>query len=248
MTNLPINKIMLKFRDFARLFGLEIKPSNLRTRQDLRLQQLLKELKTQLVLDVGANTGQFAKSLIIGGFQGRILSFEAIPHVWNQLAKSAQNASDLWQVAPTCALGESTGTHVFYITAESQSSSLMKPSQNLTTIESKGFSYESIEVDMKRLDEIVSNNGWQDDIFLKLDVQGSELMVLRGASGILSNVKGILVEMSLVQLYDGQPLFHEVDGYLSNKGYKIWDIHPFFRHSSNGRLLQFDAIYVRSEE
>jgi hypothetical protein len=85
----------------------------------------------------------------------------------------------------------------------------------------------------------------EDNIFIKIDVQGYELKVLKGAINILSKIKGMKIELSLVPLYEGQLLFPEMLDYITNLGFELWDISPGFRDKQSGKLLQFDGIFFR---
>jgi len=81
---------------------------------------------------------------------------------------------------------------------------------------------------------------------MKIDVQGYELQVLEGASNILSKIKGMQIELSLVLLYENQLLFLDMLDYITNLGFEIYDILPVFKDRQSGKLLQFDGIFFRS--
>ena len=78
------------------------------------------------------------------------------------------------------------------------------------------------------------------------DVQGGEKKVLEGARESMSLFSGVLLEMSLQPLYDGQPLARELDDWLLKQGFELWDILPVFRDAQTGRLMQYDGIYFRA--
>lgn len=90
--------------------------------------------------------------------------------------------------------------------------------------------------------------------FLKLDVQGAELDVLHGAGETLRQVTGIEVEVEFAPLYEGQPLFRDVDAYLEERGFSLFKLrrkswvrrnrqqHP---RISAGQLIAGDALYLR---
>lgn len=83
------------------------------------------------------------------------------------------------------------------------------------------------------------------NIYLKIDVQGFELEVLKGATAILSKVKVVQLEMSFVPMYKNGPLFGEILSFLDMIGFELYTIIPEFRNEISGRLLQADGIFVR---
>jgi hypothetical protein len=82
-------------------------------------------------------------------------------------------------------------------------------------------------------------------VFLKIDVQGYEKQVLDGAQHILRTCRGVISEMSLVPLYEGQLLARQIWDLLAEQGFEVWSLEPGFRHSGNGRMMQLDAVFVR---
>ena len=82
-------------------------------------------------------------------------------------------------------------------------------------------------------------------LLLKVDVQGYEKAVLDGAGSVLKNCRAIIVEMSLVPLYEGQSLAMELWDYLTTLGFQACDFSPEFRDPQSGRTLQMDGVFVR---
>ena len=82
---------------------------------------------------------------------------------------------------------------------------------------------------------------------LKVDVQGAEDKVLDGAKQIMDCFSLIQLELSLVSLYENQILFMEMLERMINQGFQLWSLHPNFYEPHSGRLLQFDACFVRTE-
>jgi FkbM family methyltransferase len=74
------------------------------------------------------------------------------------------------------------------------------------------------EMQTRRLDDLLSDMGGRVD-FLKLDVQGYELAVLKGATTALHDVLVVHTEVEFVEMYEGQPLFAEVDQFLRGAGF-----------------------------
>jgi len=228
-------------------FGFEVQRTNLYSRDDLRLQKFMEIHEIETVLDIGANKGQFALELLGSGFKGRVVSFEALPGVYEELQKNSEIFGGRWTVAPRCALGDEKGSIKFHVTHNLASSSMLAPSELLASADELFTAKETIEVACDRLDDMIGPLGIPlDGLFLKLDVQGGEKKVLAGASDLLSKVQGVFLEMSLRALYEGQPLARELDALLIDTGFELWDILPVYRDPQTGRLDQYDAIYFRS--
>jgi FkbM family methyltransferase len=94
------------------------------------------------------------------------------------------------------------------------------------------------------LAEIIAPN---EILMLKLDVQGFEHFVLRGATAIMSQVRAIECELSFVSLYEGQVLFPDMLEFLDNLGFTPVGFSPVFTHPVSGNLLQIDGIFVRKQ-
>ncbi|MER9676190.1 hypothetical protein [Mesorhizobium sp. M0208] len=109
------HSLELRTRDIARLVGLEVSPSNLYSRFDLRVAEVLNIKQARFLLDVGANQGQFASAVLKAGFEGTVISFEALPQVYQELLASASAFGKRWVAAPRAALsGRSDLTQRFF--------------------------------------------------------------------------------------------------------------------------------------
>jgi FkbM family methyltransferase len=198
-----------------------------------------------LVFDVGANTGQFATGLRTMGFRGRIVSFEALSSAHARLVSTAANDSS-WVVHPRCALGDHDGEAAMNIAGNSVSSSVLPMTEKHATA-APGSAYVGTElVPLVRFDSVAGPYlGGARAPFLKIDTQGYEWQVLDGARATLPSVAGVLCEMSLVPLYEGQRLWKDVLGKLEQAGFALWALQTGFVDSRDGRTLQADGIFFR---
>jgi hypothetical protein len=107
--------------------------------------------------------------------------------------------------------------------------------------------YEGTErVRMERFDAIAAQYfANSDGYYLKIDTQGYEDRVLTGAEALIEKIQGIQLELSLVQLYGGQPLFDEMYRRVRELGFELHAVFPEFFDQSSGRLLQFDGVFFR---
>ena len=155
-----------------------------------------------VVLDVGANAGQYAQQLRECGYRGKIISFEPLSKAFRQLAETAQN-DPTWQVKQ-CALGDKEATAEINISENSWSSSLLEmlPAHAKAAPDSKYIGKEVVTI--RTLDALFSSYCKSDSrVFLKIDTQGFTKKVLEGGQHSLETIRGLQVEMSLVPLYDG---------------------------------------------
>ncbi len=81
--------------------------------------------------------------------------------------------------------------------------------------------------------------------FLKLDVQGFELEILRGAEEVLQNTEVAMLEVSLLEYNQGAPLFAEVVAFMAARNFVLYDVSGFFRRESDGALYRIVLLFVR---
>ena len=98
---------------------------------------------------------------------------------------------------------------------------------------------------MARLDTVFDETWGLRRIWLKLDTQGFEMEVLRGATTTLERVQILQLELSLRPLYEGEPGFLEVSNWLAERGLELVGLEPGFVEASTGRLLQSDVLLAR---
>lgn len=208
-------------------------------------KKILESYAIDIILDVGANIGQFAKQMRKDvGFLGRIISFEPVNSAF-ELLKINTGADPKWE-AINCALGDVESKEYINIAGNLLSSSIlnMLPSHIKFEPKSKYIGRELINI--KTLDSIINDLcSVKDNVYLKIDTQGFERKVIRGAENSLSRISTIQIEMSLVPLYQDELLFSEMHGFLSQKGYSMVFIEPEFSDKESGQLLQVTGIYHR---
>jgi FkbM family methyltransferase len=199
-----------------------------------------------LVFDVGANAGQFAQHIRASGFKGHIVSFEPLSDAHRKLCASAAH-DPLWSVHERCALGDQDGVTALNIAGNSQSSSIL-PMTEIHSAAAPGSEYVGKETTpLVKLDSISNRYlvlGQRP--FLKIDTQGFEWQILVGAQATLPLIRGVLCELSLVVLYEGQHLWREMIDRLEGIGFTLWGLQPGFM-DQHGRNLQTDAIFFRED-
>jgi FkbM family methyltransferase len=202
--------------------------------------------KIGTVLDVGANEGQFVKVARVLFPQAPILAFEPNPHLKSSLERLL-SASGRGALLPL-ACGPEEGVLPLYLTKFSPSASLLQP----TALQIPDFPAaevgETIEVTVKRLDDVVRASELASAPYLlKLDVQGFELEVLQGATSILPDVAVILCEVNAESFYTGQAGFEQIYLFLREHGFKLIDIGEPIRARATGEVLYFDVVFLKGD-
>lgn len=232
-------------REGLRHAGFTLRRYSVSTVPDAQIQALLVHHRIDLVIDVGANTGQYAQSLRRAGYRGRILSFEPLKDAWEQCA--ARAAGDpMWTLAPRCALGAADAVAEIHVARNSVSSSLL-PMHDIHRAAAPESSYVGSEsVEVRRLDHVAAEAVSSCmRPFLKVDTQGYEREVLEGASGIVSGLTGIQLEMSLTPLYEGSPTISDLLQLMERWQFKPYALLPAFTDPESGRMLQVDGLFFR---
>lgn len=206
-------------------------------------QQTLAYLGITLVLDVGANIGDYAAGLFGHGYEGRIVSFEPVDTMHSQL--SARVSKNPRWSCRKLALGERDGIAEINV-AETMSSLLSKSKDASAEVDFCFSSKEKIEI--ASLDTLAPSLFKADDrVWLKMDVQGYEKAVLQGAVRALPRISAIEAELSFLPYYSGQPLFQEVVALLDAAGFQLWWLNPAAPERRSGRIVEADGTFVRKD-
>jgi len=242
---MSLDAIELLIRRTANRCGIDITRHRPEASEAGRLAAMLKHHGVNLVLDVGANVGQFAQGLRRAGYQGQLVSFEPLHQAHDRLVAAAGDDSK-WRVAPRVAIGDHEGEIEIHVSANSVSSSVldMLDTHAGAAPESKYLASERVRLatlDTMARDELASGVV----PFLKIDTQGYEDKVLDGAGDILARARGLQLELSFLALYEGQQLFDPLMQRLRGLGFSVWGIWPGFCDPASGRMLQVDAVFFR---
>jgi FkbM family methyltransferase len=200
-----------------------------------------------LVLDIGANEGQYAERLRRAGYAGRIVSFE--PQAAAHSALSGRAAGDpAWQVAPPLALGEAAGKATLNLSADSGMSSLHGFDDGMAELLDSARFVGSEEVATDRLDAVFdSYAGANDQVLVKIDTQGSEEAVLAGGAGVLQRIRLFQVELSLVPVYAEQPDWRTMVAWFDSHGFDLVLIIPGYFNRRTARLIEMDGLFARRD-
>ncbi|GAB2778934.1 [alpha-L-fucopyranosyl-(1-_3)-alpha-L-rhamnopyran osyl-(1-_3)-2-O-methyl-alpha-L-rhamnopyranosyl] dimycocerosyl phenol-phthiocerol 2'''-O-methyltransferase [Rhabdobacter roseus] len=196
------------------------------------------------IVDVGANKGQFAFAATRFFPNARVFSFEPVPETFTRLEKNIRKIPQIQ--AFQYGLGSTNGEINFYQNAHSHASSALPVSdfqKNEIPITAETT---LIKVPIKRLDDVVQewNMSLDGPILLKLDVQGYEKEVLKGASEFIKRVDYLLFEASFVSMYEGEPLFEEMHDFVRGLGFRL--VGPVGSlQTDKEQIVQMDMLYKK---
>ena len=233
-----------RLKGLARRWGFDIIRYTPRSSPVARRTHLFQHYGIDLVLDVGASSGGYARDLRETGYQGHIVSFEPNRAAFDILAAHAHKDSR-WEAHPT-ALGNTSGTLTLNVSRNQESSSFLQINPKHTAAY-PGAAYVRTEVvDITRLDDIFSScSPHGAHPFLKIDTQGFEHEVLTGAEASLPDIVGVQIELSLVPLYDQEPSFLDLVTHLQQRGFALMSLQPVIDDPVTGQLLQADGLFFR---
>ena len=245
MAGRVMSRLQNRLRRLAWRTGYDITPFNAKWSSVARRGKLLSFLGVDVVLDVGANEGQYGLELREDiGFRGRICSFEPVGGAYRALA--ARAAGDPSWTTFNVGLGDAPGRATINVAGNSESSSLLPMLPAHLDAAPEGRFVRTEEVEIQTLDAVFGDlTEPGEHVYLKIDTQGFEGRVLRGAERSLAAIDTVQLEMPLTPLYDGELGFTELFTGMLDRGYEIVGLEPGFSDPATGTLLQVDGIFHR---
>ena len=209
------------------------------------LQLIIKEMNRnsitgKLILDIGCFEGGssvfFSKKIK----NAHVIGFEANPEAYEKAKRFTGNMPHI--KIENFAVSDSNGFADLYVTDNKVSSSL-----NPIKGEDLRFRTKDVQrVNTITLDNYMEEKDLNDEnvLAIKLDVQGHELKVLKGAVRTLAKTYFVLTEMSNHAIYEGGARYFEVDSLLREEGFVLQNIFASFTYEK--RLYEYDALYINS--
>jgi FkbM family methyltransferase len=232
----------------SRSFGYDIVPLREMKERDfaLHLRELLSRLDIDCVLDVGANAGQyrdFLRDKVL--YDGSIISFEPVSRHIDALRERSKADRD-WHIE-AYALGSSDGAMPINVMVSDQFSSFLEPDHDrVKDYAELNVACHTETVTVRTLDvvlPVLQERIGFDRPYLKIDTQGFDIEVLRGADDSLSAVKALQTEASVIGIYKGMPQYMDIIRYLDERGFDITGLYPVSRDRSL-RLVEFDCVMI----
>lgn len=208
--------------------------------------KLLHNHNIDVVIDVGANIGQYGAELRNIGYKGKIISFEPTSQAFYNLKKTASK-DNMWDIH-NMSLGERDGESTINISKNSVSSSILNNLPQLTESAPEASFVHKENIIIKKLDSLFEELHLENkNIYLKIDTQGYEDMVLQGAIESLKKIIGIQVEMSLIPSYEGSLTFEAMSDKLKSLGFTLTTIESGHYDKNSGKLLEVDGVFFKKK-
>ena len=232
---------------FLKIFNLRLNKITLSNNFYYHIAQTLEFHNIDLVLDIGANEGQFAEKLIEHGYKKKIISFEPIENV-HKILKNNSKAHDNWIVYENLGFGKINETKLINISKNSVSSSILEINKTHLDIEPDARTIRKEEIRLITLNDFLSQNEYKDKkIFVKIDTQGYEENILLGADKVLNQISTIMIETSISKVYDQEKDYLEMINLMKSFGFHVWSVERGFTNKKTGQVLQLDIIFVNND-
>ena len=237
------------FRLIAGLFGYALINKKRKPHFEAipHLSALVDNLKINCFIDVGANIGNFGCELREAGYNNLIVSFEPVGSSYEKLL-AASKGDPLWHTYKL-ALGSTNEKLGINVIKDSDLSSLLKPNDYLKKIFKENSSVVSVEtVEVRTLDSIINElikDIAEPRIFLKMDTQGYDHEVLKGAIGCMDKISGIQSELSILPLYQGMLSYVDSLKFYNDNGFAITGMYPVSRDPDNLVIIEFDCFMTK---
>ena len=211
------------------------------------LKNFLQKQQIELVIDIGANRGQFAKYVRSAGFKGSIVSFEPLKDAFLVLEQATLEDKkwDCYKLAVSSRRGKAT----MYRTQNEWSSSLQETLDNTKKLTPRLESAGTEQIESITLAEALNlANAKKFRTFLKLDTQGHEAAILSSNPNSLQRICAIQVELSVRPLYENEAFAHDIVRFLVAYGFAVHHLIPGFRDENTRELLQFDLLASKTQQ
>jgi FkbM family methyltransferase len=210
----------------------------------LEHERVLARLDARTVVDVGANLGQFSLLALSLYPQAKIFAFE--PQAKPAAAFTRLFAGVERVTLFSSAIGTRSGDISMHVSRQHDSSSLLPISNAMSKIFPGTEEIGTAKVPIAPLTQFLGPKDIVDPALLKIDVQGTELDVLRGSEGLLDTFRHIYVELSFVELYTGQARCHDVIQYLHSQKFQFVGVHNLHQDAA-GQAIQADFLFRRAD-
>jgi FkbM family methyltransferase len=243
-------QLKFAFLRFFRRHGLDVRRFDaFRTLDDYLSYLLFPHLGVNCVLDVGAREGEFALSLRNSGYHGQIVSFEPVASSFGVLSQRA-HADPAWAVHNLALGSEDTVTEINVMRGTNFSSLRAPRRDGVEDFEEFGNVVDHTEtIRIRRLDDVfadVTSMVPEPRVFLKMDTQGWDLEVFKGAGASLDHVVGLQSELSIRPLYEGMPDLDTALSTYQSSGFVVSGVYAVGRDTQL-QLAEFDCVMLRAD-
>jgi len=236
------------FKNLLRTFGYDIVKMPYPGSLDRHVQELLNLFEVNCVFDVGARHGEYGAWLRSIGYRGRIVSFEPVAESFRILRRQADGRGD-WRPHNLALGSKSESKPISVMQGDALSSFLAPNAYNRAQFgpDSKIVATEEVRVETldNVFDECVAGlDGPR--CYLKIDTQGWDLEVIKGAARSLQYVRVLQSEVSVQKIYDAMPSWFEAIGIYNGLGFCVSGLYPV-KYEESRTVIEFDCVLVRKK-
>ena len=236
-----------KIKKLLNKFGIEVTRFQPTASFEAQIVAAMRKVKIDILFDIGANTGQFSLEMRDKGYSGMIVSFEPLTSAREKLIQQASKEKN-WIVHERSAIGDYNGMTDINISKNSVSSSILPMLKSHSDAGKNSVYIKTEKTPIITLDSVADS--YLDkfsNLFIKIDTQGYESKVIDGALKTLKRAKGVLCELSLIPLYEGQDIWKDLILRLEKEGFVLWSLEKGFTDRRDGRTLQVDGVFLKKE-
>lgn len=200
-------------------------------------------LNPATIIDVGGNVGQFSVAAKKTFPSARLFAFEPHPHCYEKLRKALafDHNARLFQVA----IGDDVGDVTLNLNAHAHSSSILPLSVKHRDLFPDATEVQSVQVPLSTLDVLLEGDDFPRPALLKIDVQGYDAAVIRGAPKTLKRVDWVIVEVSFEPMYEREVLFDGISALMLERGFRFARPVGWLEAPNSSIIVQMDALYDR---
>jgi FkbM family methyltransferase len=228
---------MKKFiKEIVNWLGYEIKKKS---------QNFFLKNRIDLIIDVGAHKGEFSKDVLSENYDGKIISFEPQLKIYNILLNNSKKYKN-WIIHERCGIGSRKEDLMINVMSETTCSSYLEPNIKLLSIDPSSKVIKKENTKIETLNYLFSNKyKLKKNTFLKIDTQGYDKFVLKGASSILKKILFVQLELSIDPLYVNETNYEDMIKYMRKEGFIIWKIGGVIENLK-GKTMAFDIVFKNS--
>jgi FkbM family methyltransferase len=234
------------FRSFLNKLGVDLHKYPPDRNLVIHRRGLIKTLEIDCVWDFGASDGKYGVEIRSDGYRGQIVSCEPLQESFAKLQDAAEGDIN-WRLFQG-AVGSEPKEVELVLSGNLDSSSLLQikqrhvdayPSSSMTGRQvTKVATWDQLAKEFQ-----IPRGNWM----AKVDVQGFEMEVFKGGAEAFEFLKLIEIELSLEELYTGQPLFQEMHQFFARNGFYLYWMEPGFVDHSKHEILQVECLYLRDK-
>lgn len=232
-------------RVLARSFGYDVMRLKKSFRFEATLARLLRHHSFDAVIDVGANQGWFSKYCLRSLPLAEVWAFEPASALADKLEALARTQNRL--TVSRCALGDEDGSAVLNLSSGSGVYNSLNAANPAYANKLRSFAFVGSEaVQVTRLDACaaVGRLSLFRRMLLKIDTQGHDLKVLKGATQTLERAQAVIVELPFQSIYESDGDYRDILAIMDQAGFDIYSLAPI-SVDEEGRLLEADGFFVR---